>query len=305
MGLFSIPVLAPLVVRIFLADGTHACAAVVRDGIPAEQLHHSDTYKSDAANSLKVYGANYFRAIASRPDRPLRRRTCPGSSSIPRTRMCGRSCTTRPKNWVPRLWRRDIKAGHWAPMSHAPTHRDDRCTSLSTTSRASRRRRASAARAGRSSSRILRRHIGFRDRRGQRHRPRDRAGVRPRGRRSGDQRHRRGHASRTPPRRSPPAVASRTPTPSTSPMPTPSSSSPSEVSADTRRARHRGEQRRRRSGRAVSSIRHARSSTGPRHQLRRSRQLLQVIRPPTRRPRHRRAHRQRVVDGRVLASSSR
>jgi NAD(P)-dependent dehydrogenase (short-subunit alcohol dehydrogenase family) len=22
--------------------------------------------------------------------------------------------------WVPRLWRRDIKAGHWAPMSHAP-----------------------------------------------------------------------------------------------------------------------------------------------------------------------------------------
>ena len=22
------------------------------------------------------------------------------------------------KNWVPRLWRRDIKAGHWSPMSH-------------------------------------------------------------------------------------------------------------------------------------------------------------------------------------------
>ena len=22
------------------------------------------------------------------------------------------------KNWVPQLWRRDIKAGHWSPMSH-------------------------------------------------------------------------------------------------------------------------------------------------------------------------------------------
>ena len=32
--------------------------------------------------------------------------------------VCGRTCTTTRTNWVPRLWRRDIKAGHWSPMSH-------------------------------------------------------------------------------------------------------------------------------------------------------------------------------------------
>ena len=56
--------LAPLVVRIFLADGLKR-ALTLRDGIPAEQLHHSETYKSDAVNSMKVYGATYFRAIRS------------------------------------------------------------------------------------------------------------------------------------------------------------------------------------------------------------------------------------------------
>jgi hypothetical protein len=64
MGLFSIPVLAPLLVRIFIADGLTRMLRV-RDGIPADQLHHSDTYRSDAANSLKVYPANYFRTMAS------------------------------------------------------------------------------------------------------------------------------------------------------------------------------------------------------------------------------------------------
>ena len=40
------------------------------------------------------------------------------SSSTPTTRTCGPTATTRPARWVPRLWRRDIKAGHFSPMSH-------------------------------------------------------------------------------------------------------------------------------------------------------------------------------------------
>jgi hypothetical protein len=40
----------------------------------------------------------------------------------------GQPCTEDPfvrhyvydavRNWVPQLWRRDVKAGHWVPMSH-------------------------------------------------------------------------------------------------------------------------------------------------------------------------------------------
>jgi len=118
MGFFSIPVLAPLAVRLFLADGLRR-ALMLRDGIPAEQLHHSPTYKSDAVNSMKVYGANYFRAMtAARDDHYV---------DVPvQVIVNTRDQFVRPwvydelKNWVPRLWRRDIRSGHWAPMSHAP-----------------------------------------------------------------------------------------------------------------------------------------------------------------------------------------
>jgi NAD(P)-dependent dehydrogenase (short-subunit alcohol dehydrogenase family)/pimeloyl-ACP methyl ester carboxylesterase len=118
MGFFSVPVLAPLAVRMFLADGLRR-ALMLRDGIPAEQLHHSPTYKSDAVNSMKVYGANYFRALrSSRPDVYV---------DVPvQVIVNTRDQFVRPhvydeiKNWVPQLWRRDIRSGHWAPMSHAP-----------------------------------------------------------------------------------------------------------------------------------------------------------------------------------------
>jgi NAD(P)-dependent dehydrogenase (short-subunit alcohol dehydrogenase family)/pimeloyl-ACP methyl ester carboxylesterase len=116
MGLFSIPVLAPLLVRIFIADGLTRMLRV-RDGIPADQLHHSDTYRSDAANSLKVYPANSFRTMASaRTDHYV---------DVPvQLIVNSRDPHVLPHvyddthNWVPRLWRRDIKSGHWAPFSH-------------------------------------------------------------------------------------------------------------------------------------------------------------------------------------------
>jgi NAD(P)-dependent dehydrogenase (short-subunit alcohol dehydrogenase family)/pimeloyl-ACP methyl ester carboxylesterase len=116
MGFFSIPVVAPLVVRGFLAQGLRR-SLVLRDRIPAERLHHSDTYRTDAANSLKVYGANYFRSVASaRTDHYV---------DVPVQLIVNtKDPFVRPyvydetHNWVPRLWRRDIKAGHWSPMSH-------------------------------------------------------------------------------------------------------------------------------------------------------------------------------------------
>jgi NAD(P)-dependent dehydrogenase (short-subunit alcohol dehydrogenase family)/pimeloyl-ACP methyl ester carboxylesterase len=116
MGVFSIPVLPRLAVRAFLADGIRR-SLMLRDGIPAERLNHSETYKTDAANSLKVYGANYFPTMASvRTDHYV---------DVPvQVIVNTRDPYVRPyvydetKNWVPRLWRRDIRAGHWSPMSH-------------------------------------------------------------------------------------------------------------------------------------------------------------------------------------------
>lgn len=119
MGFFSIPVVAPFVVRRFLAAALRR-SLVVRDRIPPEKLHHSATYKTDAANSLKVYGANYFRSVTSaRADHyvevPVQLIV---NTNDPFVRPYVYDDT---KNWVSRLWRRDIKAGHWSPMSHAPT----------------------------------------------------------------------------------------------------------------------------------------------------------------------------------------
>src|SRR3954466_13309436 len=116
MGFFSIPVVGPLAVRGFIAEGVRRML-MLRDGIPAERLHHSATYKADAAKSLKVYGANYFRAVtAARTDHYV---------DVPVQLIVNtKDQFVRPyvydetHNWVPRLWRRDIKAGHWSPMSH-------------------------------------------------------------------------------------------------------------------------------------------------------------------------------------------
>src|SRR5829696_2591968 len=116
MGFFSIPVVAPLAVRGFIAEGVRRML-MLRDGIPAERLHHSPTYKTDAANSLKVYGANYFRAAASaRTDHYV---------DVPvQVIVNTKDPFVRPyvyddiHRWVPRLWRRNLNAGHWSPMSH-------------------------------------------------------------------------------------------------------------------------------------------------------------------------------------------
>ena len=110
---------------------------MIRDGIPADRLYHSDTYRSDAANSLKVYRANYFKTIRSaRTDHyvgvPVQLIV---NSSDPHIRPHVYEDT---KRWVPRLWRRDIKAGHWMPMSH-PQVLAESVPSSSISSKASRR----------------------------------------------------------------------------------------------------------------------------------------------------------------------
>lgn len=116
MGLISIPVIGKLLVRGVFAEVVRRIL-VMRDGIPQEQVRHSPTYVSDAVNSSKVYGANYLRTIVSaRTDHYV---------DVPvQVIVNTRDPFVRPhvyddlSQWVPRLWRRDVRAGHWSPMSH-------------------------------------------------------------------------------------------------------------------------------------------------------------------------------------------
>jgi NAD(P)-dependent dehydrogenase (short-subunit alcohol dehydrogenase family)/pimeloyl-ACP methyl ester carboxylesterase len=113
---FSVPVLAPALIRAFGARLIRQ-SLVLRDGIPADQLHHLDTFAADAAASMKVYPANYFRAIShARSDHyvnvPVQLIV---NTKDPYVRPYGYDDTSR---WVPRLWRRELNAGHWSPFSH-------------------------------------------------------------------------------------------------------------------------------------------------------------------------------------------
>ncbi|MGO8768087.1 MAG: SDR family oxidoreductase [Mycobacterium sp.] len=115
MLFFSIPVLAPLALRLVLSS-----AAIRRnmvDNIPVEKIHHSEKLASDAARSVKTYPANYFRSFSRK--RPIPVIDVPVQLIVNTqdryVRPYGYDDTAR---WVPRLWRRDIKAGHFSPMSH-------------------------------------------------------------------------------------------------------------------------------------------------------------------------------------------
>lgn len=112
---FSIPVLAPLAMRTFLAQAANRW--VITAGIPRERRFQGPTFVADAANGLKIYRANFFRALG-RPGRD-------GKITVPvQLLVNSRDNFVRPwvyddtPLWVPRLWRRDLPTRHWLPMSN-------------------------------------------------------------------------------------------------------------------------------------------------------------------------------------------
>jgi pimeloyl-ACP methyl ester carboxylesterase len=116
MLFFSIPVVVPMVLRLTMPIA--ALRRRVVDNIPDEQIHHSADLARDAARSLKIYPANYFRTFSGRGD-GIRVVDVPVQLIVNTkdkyVRPYGYDDTAR---WVPRLWRRDIEAGHFSPMSH-------------------------------------------------------------------------------------------------------------------------------------------------------------------------------------------
>lgn len=115
MAVLSTPVLAPLLVRAALSS--KRIRRTMTKGIPASRVHHSDSLVRDAVTALKTYPANYFRALSG-PRRDVHVDVAVQlivNTEDPYVRPYGYDATAR---WVARLWRRDIKAGHWSPMSH-------------------------------------------------------------------------------------------------------------------------------------------------------------------------------------------
>lgn len=113
MGLFSTPVLAPAAVR----ASAKRLKAMISRGVGRGRVHHGDTFADDAANGLKIYRANFFHSLRNvRSDRyaqvPVQLIV---NTEDPYVRPYLYDAIGR---WVPRLWRRDIRAGHWSPMSH-------------------------------------------------------------------------------------------------------------------------------------------------------------------------------------------
>lgn len=116
MGAFSIPVLAPAAVRIAFARGAMR-RRLLKDGIAPEAIHHSESSVRDAVNSMKVYRANFFPGLVhARKDHHV---------DVPVQLIVNADDPyVRPYAyadigaWVPHLWRRDLIAGHWAPLSH-------------------------------------------------------------------------------------------------------------------------------------------------------------------------------------------
>jgi NAD(P)-dependent dehydrogenase (short-subunit alcohol dehydrogenase family)/pimeloyl-ACP methyl ester carboxylesterase len=111
---FAVPVLAPAVFR---ALARTRADRLLTDRLPAEQRYRSEAAATDLVNSLKIYRA----LVASPPIKvPADRYISVPVQLIvatddPVVRPHGFDDVAR---WVPRLWRRDIKARHWSPMSH-------------------------------------------------------------------------------------------------------------------------------------------------------------------------------------------
>ncbi|MDV3128099.1 SDR family oxidoreductase [Mycobacterium sp. 21AC1] len=107
---FSLPVIAPALMRRGAARRLQAIDT------PGPKFQ-SDNLDVDAANSLKIYRANAFRSF--------RRTRRDHYVAVPVQVICNDDDPVvlghgydDESRWVARLWRRDLKAGHWAPFSH-------------------------------------------------------------------------------------------------------------------------------------------------------------------------------------------
>ena len=85
------------------------------DRIRPEQVHLAETFGQDAVSGLRIYRANPVPFTD-----PRERYTAVPIQLIVnlRDRAIRPAIFADTARWAPRLWRRDIPAGHWSPFSH-------------------------------------------------------------------------------------------------------------------------------------------------------------------------------------------
>lgn len=108
-------VAAPVAMRAFLAEAMRR--VVINAGVPPQQRHQGPTFVADAANGMKIYRANFPRALR-RPSRDRHVRIPVQLLVNSRDNFVRPHVYADTPRWVARLWRRDIRAGHWSPLSH-------------------------------------------------------------------------------------------------------------------------------------------------------------------------------------------
>jgi NAD(P)-dependent dehydrogenase (short-subunit alcohol dehydrogenase family) len=109
--------------RVFLARSINRY--LITAGIPPQHRFQGASFLDDATNGLRIYRANFLPAL-TREFFPTRTRAkADRRVEVPVQLLVNTEDKfVRPyvysdtPRWVPRLWRRDVHAGHWSPMSH-------------------------------------------------------------------------------------------------------------------------------------------------------------------------------------------
>lgn len=113
--LFQVPVVGRLPFAV-MTEARWKRFLEVAEGTPPDRVHLGDTFRRDLVSGLRIYRAN----IAPYLLRPRDRRTSvPVQLIVNRADVAVRPGTFDEEHqWVRRLYRRDVPAGHWVPFSH-------------------------------------------------------------------------------------------------------------------------------------------------------------------------------------------
>jgi NAD(P)-dependent dehydrogenase (short-subunit alcohol dehydrogenase family)/pimeloyl-ACP methyl ester carboxylesterase len=114
IGYFQLPLLPPLLWRTGLARAWPALQHAI-EGVP--RGNSAPTLPADAVRGLALYRANMLPRMA----RPRQRPTgIPVQVVLPQKDLYVSPALAgdAPQPWASRLWRRPLRSGHWAPLTH-------------------------------------------------------------------------------------------------------------------------------------------------------------------------------------------
>jgi NAD(P)-dependent dehydrogenase (short-subunit alcohol dehydrogenase family)/pimeloyl-ACP methyl ester carboxylesterase len=114
IGWFQLPLLPPLLWRTGLARAWPALQHAV-EGVPRGAA--APTLPADAVRGLELYRANMLPRISRPRQRPT---AIPVQVVLPQKDLYVSPALAgqAPEPWAARLWRRPLRSGHWAPLTH-------------------------------------------------------------------------------------------------------------------------------------------------------------------------------------------